>query len=116
MVRRSWIRTVALGVLVALGGCLAPTLPVPPPAQPEILGPDESGMVTLKGSRDSARPSAEVTVWNPNLDGGKGEGRTTIANPDGSWQETIPAAHKQTLWVWQTVGFERSAQIEVVIP
>lgn len=116
MTRRSWIRAAALCAVGVLGGCLSPTLPVPPPGQPEIEGPDASGMVTLKGNAGSAQPNAEVTVWNPALDSGKGEGRTTIANPDGSWKETIPASSKQTLWVWQTVGYERSSQIEVHIP
>lgn len=105
-----------LSALVAVSGCLAPTLPVPPPGQPDVEGPDASGTVKLTGHAGSAQANAEVTVWNPALDGGKGEGRTTIANKDGSWQETIPAASKQTLWVWQTVGFERSNQIEVRIP
>jgi len=119
MTRRSWIRTALFAVSASIAvaaGCLAPTLPVPPPSQPEIIGPGADGLVTLKGRAGSAQSQAEITVWNPALDGGKGEGRTTIANPDGSWQETIPAAPKQTLWVWQTVGFERSSQIEVHIP
>lgn len=114
--RRSWLRTVAVAAVAALAGCLAPTLPVPPPGQPEISGPDASGLVTLKGASESAQPNAEVTVWNPSLNGGRGEGRVTIAGPDGAWQLTIPAASKQTLWCWQTVGFDRSSQIEIRIP
>lgn len=107
--------TVAVASL-CLSGCLAPTLPVPPPSQPEVIGPDATGIVTLKGGPGSARANAEVAVWNPNLDGGKGDGRLTIAAPDGSWSESIPAKSKETLWVWQTVGFERSDHIEVRIP
>ncbi|MGZ3456694.1 MAG: hypothetical protein ACXWUG_05615 [Polyangiales bacterium] len=72
--------------------------------------------MTLKGKPGSATANAEVTVWNPMLDSGRGEGRTTIALPDGSWQEQIPAVSKQVLYVWQTSGFERSQEIEVKVP
>lgn len=102
--------------MLAVAGCVAPTLPVPPPSQPDVSEPDASGIVTLQGGPHSAEPNAEVTVWNPNLDGGRGEGHTTIALQDGSWSETIPASSKQTLWVWQTVGFQRSEHIEVHVP
>lgn len=113
MNRRSWIRAAALFALGAIaGGCLAPTLPIPPPGQPEISGPDASGLVTLKGAADSAQPNAEVAAYNPVTR----EGRFTVASPNGSWELTIPATSKQTLWLWQTVGFERSSQIEVHIP
>jgi hypothetical protein len=111
--RRQW-QLVAL--VAGAAGCLAPTLPVTPPAQPDVTGPDASGNVTLKGRPGSARANAEVTVWNPNLNAGKGAGVVTIAAGDGSWSNTIPAKTKETLWVWQTIGFERSEHIEVRIP
>jgi hypothetical protein len=106
----------AAAALLAVAGCLAPTLPVPPPAVPDIVGPDAEGNVTLKGGPGSARANAEVTVWNPLLDEGRGEGRTTIALPDGSWSETIPAERKGVLYVWQTIGFERSERLELRVP
>jgi hypothetical protein len=81
-----------------------------------VSEPDSTGIVTLKGKAGSATPNAEVTVWNPMLDSGRGEGRTTIALPDGSWEEHIPAVSKQILWIWQTSGFERSDHIEVNVP
>ena len=112
MNRRGLVRSLALGALVALGGCLSPTLPVPPPGQPEVEGPDASGLVTLKGAKDSAQPNAEVAAYNPATK----DGRFTVSAADGSWQIVLPASSKQTLWVWQTVGFERSAQIEVRVP
>lgn len=107
---------VVAGSSAVLAGCLAPTLPLPPPEQPTIQGPDASGLVTLSGRPGAARPNAEVTVWNPALDDGRGEGRTTIARSDGSWSESIPAARGQLLYVWQTVGFERSQQLQVKVP
>src|SRR3954469_15184097 len=97
---------------LAGGACVAPTLPVPPPSQPDVTEPDSSGVVTLKGKAGSATPNAEVTVWNPEIS----EGRVTIAKPDGSWEEQIPAISKHVLWVWQTIGFDRSSTIEVKVP
>lgn len=111
--RRQWLLVAGVAALM---GCLAPTLPVPPPSQPDVTGPDASGNVTLKGAPGSARANAEVTAWNPNLNGGKGAGVVTIAAPDGSWSQSIQAKSKETLWVWQTIGFERSDHIEVRVP
>ncbi len=101
---------------MTLSSCISPTLPVPPPAQPDVTAPDASGLVTVKGQAGSAQPNAEVTVWNQALDEGRGEGRTTVARPDGSWTESIPATSKQTLWIWQTVGMDRSSHVEVRVP
>jgi hypothetical protein len=111
--RRSFLRSIAAFAVLALGqACVAPTLPVPPPSQPDVSEPDSSGIVTLKGKAGSATPNAEVTVWNPEIS----EGRVTIAQPDGSWEEQIPAISKHVLWVWQTIGYDRSSTIEVKVP
>ena len=38
-------------VSLGLGACLSPTLPLPPPEQPDVEGPDpETGQVRLRGS------------------------------------------------------------------
>jgi hypothetical protein len=114
--RRSFLGSIAAFAVLAVGlsgqACVAPTLPVPPPSQPDVSEPDSSGIVTLKGKAGSATPNAEVTVWNPELN----EGRVSIAKPDGSWEEQIPAVSKHILWVWQTIGYERSSTIEVKVP
>lgn len=111
MRRRSWLRACAASVL-ALGGCLAPTLPIPPPSQPEITAPDADGNVTLKGRPGGARANAEVTVFKPETE----TGSVSIAEPDGSWTVVLKARAKERLWVYQTVGYERSTHIEVEVP
>ncbi len=45
--RRAWL--LAVGAASLLGGCLAPTLPLPPPDKPDVFGPDPQGNVTLSG-------------------------------------------------------------------
>lgn len=46
-----------------LVGCLSPTLPMPPPAKPDIDGPDERGVVVLSGH---APPESHVFAENEN--------------------------------------------------
>jgi len=112
--RRTWLAaSLSLG-LVALASCLAPTLPVPPPASPEVSTPDQDGIVTVKGAAGSAKANAEVTVWNDNLAGVKGFSGSAAG--DGSWEIKLPAQSKQKLWIWQTVGFERSSTLEISVP
>jgi len=48
-----------LGLVAA--SCLAPTIPMPPPARPDIQGPDAAGEVTLRGRVD---PHSEVYAEN----------------------------------------------------
>lgn len=50
---REQSRRIFLGLLsgAAVTGCLSPTLPLPPPEQPEVTGPDPAtGEVRLRGS------------------------------------------------------------------
>ncbi len=109
--RRTWLGVVLVG---ALTGCLAPTLPVPPPSSPEVSSPDADGIVTVKGGAGSAKANAEVTVWNDNLTGVKGFSGSAAG--DGSWEIQLPAQSKQKLWIWQTVGFDRSNTLEISVP
>jgi hypothetical protein len=111
MRRRSWLRACVLGAL-ALGGCLAPTLPVPPPSQPDITAPDADGNVTLRGRPGGATGNAEITVFKPENETFVG----ALSKADGSWLIQIRARSKEKLWVWQTVGYDRSGHIEVEVP
>lgn len=57
---RGWFAWLTAAVLV---GCLSPTLPMPPPAKPDIEGPDERGVVVLSGH---APPESHVFAENEN--------------------------------------------------
>lgn len=112
--RRSWLATLLVGGVALCAGCLAPTLPVPPPSSPDVSAPDSDGIVTVKGNAGSARANAIVTVWNENL--AENKGVSDRARPDGSWQVKIPAQSKQTLMIWQTTGGEDSNWVELTVP
>lgn len=50
---RGWL----LGVTLLLGGCLSPTLPLPPPSEPAITASMTEGLVRLQGA---VLPHSEV--------------------------------------------------------
>ncbi len=111
--RRHALRALLSGFTVVMAGCLAPTLPIPPPSFPEeITGPDADGLVHLKGAKGSAQANAYVTVWNLRTE----RGRTSRAAADGSWREAVPALSKDTLYIWQELGNDRSDSLEVKVP
>jgi hypothetical protein len=59
--RRRLFVTGTLCVLGAFMGCLSPTLPLPPPSQPEVTAPDENGEVVLSGA---VLPDSEALATN----------------------------------------------------
>ena len=104
--RRSLLAFAATISLALTASCLAPTLPVPPPIDPEASAPDTSGMVTVKGGKNSVEPSAEVQVVNFSL-----KLRCESATPptncnygafrdaakDGSWTVAVAGQSKDDL-------------------
>lgn len=66
---RRWF-SVVLGSL-GLAACLSPTLPLPPPEQPQVDGPDpETGEIRLRGS---VPPESQVIAMNLNTNEIRGE-------------------------------------------
>lgn len=110
--RRRLLRACLAVFAVGVAGCLAPTLPIPPPTTPEVTAPDADGNVHLTGGKGSAQPGAYVTVWNLRLE----RGRTSRAAADGSWSEVVPAQSKDILYVWQESGNDRSDSVEIKVP
>jgi hypothetical protein len=47
---RVWRRWLLLLAASMAAGCLSPTLPLPPPSDPEVSGPTEQGLVRLQGT------------------------------------------------------------------
>lgn len=99
-------RRVLLLAAVALlvGGCLAPTLPLPPPSKPTVAGPDESGNVELTGS---VQPNSEVYVRNYASTDIYGQ----VTGNDGAYDLTLPAQVGDELEFWYESGKDQSPSI-----
>ncbi len=87
-----------------VGGCLAPTLPLPPPSKPTVAGPDTNGNVELKGT---VQPSAEVYVHNYASTDIFGQ----ITGKDGAYDITLPAKINDQVELWYTIGKDQSPSI-----
>ena len=118
------LRALFLGAAVAVAACIAPTLPVPPPAQPDVSSPDGSGTVTIQGGKGAATGGAQLTVWNETYaesaackaDAFCDPGIVRIVNDDGSYAVRIAAHSRDVLYLWQTVGTQTSGQTETRVP
>ncbi|MDX2053765.1 MAG: hypothetical protein SFV15_15290 [Polyangiaceae bacterium] len=63
MFRRRALFAVSLALVGA--SCLSPTLPLPPPSQPSVQGPDANGQVRLSGT---VLPRSQVVAINLRTD------------------------------------------------
>jgi hypothetical protein len=90
-------------------GCLAPTLPLPPPARPEVTVPDDAGMVHIRGT---VRSGSEVFAKN----------RRTLdivgkeTDESGQYDLIMAAESNDRLVVWYTDGLDESDFVEVLVP
>jgi hypothetical protein len=98
-----WSRRWWLGALCALAvGCLSPTLPLPPPAAPDVTAPNEQGLVTLSGTVD--QPEAMVLARNlrtAHIDG-------TFADNAGRYAFQMAAQPGDPAELWWEFGEEVS--------
>lgn len=118
--RRFLVRGVLLCLVAglgafALGACAAPTLPLPPPAQPTV---SEVGtnLYLLRGVR-SVEPHAIVLIFkndvslplSDRVDASQSDG-------EGTWEKTISAKPGTVLDIWQDTGGARSPEIVIQLP
>lgn len=114
MLRRALLLLGAVGLVVSLG-CNSPTLPLPPPALPEVSNV-ANGMVHLS-SKKGVEANAIVVLYNRNptvpLDqrvfGSQADG-------EGTWEQTIVASPGDVIDITQEFGSTRSSQTSVEIP
>lgn len=100
-----------LGITVAVlvGGCAAPTLPLPPPAALLVSSPDPvTGLVTISGE---ALPGAFVSAVNLRLESGV----IVRADDAGRFSLEIAAQAGDSILVWQQVDNDRGPFREVCI-
>jgi hypothetical protein len=85
---------------LALGSCLSPTLPLPPPS---------SGFVRLQGV---AAPQAEVIAWNHNNDLIAGQ----VTGDDSRYDFVIAAESGDFIELWYVQGTDESESIRITVP
>jgi hypothetical protein len=97
-------------------GCISPTLPLPPPNEPEVSPIDANGVVTLQGTAHSAEGGALVFSLNQRT----GEGAITTASNSGSWEMKIglesPCVTGDQIVVWQQSSGKDSENVIVKVP
>jgi len=104
-------------VLALVGACAAPTLPLPPPAIPNIsfagLPP---GQVELSGPPGSVLPGAVVLIVNENnrLPGSE-RADAAVANSAGGWSKVIYASKGDIVDIYQSYDTEFSSSTTVQI-
>ena len=98
----------ALALVVALGACAAPTLPLPPPTALSSA-PDAMGRVTVTGR---VNPDAYVFA----LDEDRGDGVIVSADSTGVYSATLLASSGDTITIWQMVGTNTGQLTSVIVP
>jgi len=117
---RGWKCVLAVAVAAFAIGCMSPTLPLPPPAQPtETAGPSP-GMVHLHGPKGSIPPGATVIIYNlapqasENLDDTK-KVTAVLAHDDGSWDADVWAIAGDVVTIFDIEEGEWSPSIQFQI-
>ena len=103
--RRSWLAGLALALFAV--GCLSPTLPLPPPSEPNVASTDIEGLVQLTGN---VQPDSEVFALNhtTNLISGQ-------YTPSGAYDFKMPAQERDGISFWFVHGTVESPPIEFVV-
>jgi len=99
---RRWLLATAL---LATSACLSPTLPLPPPNQPDTEGPDVSGNVTLSG-----QVIRGANVYANNLNTGASAGQKADTRT-GKYRFKIAAAvgdQMEFFYIYDSVTSERT--------
>lgn len=95
--------------------CQSPTLPLPPPSEPDYATSAEGDYADIVGGPGSAIPEALVMVFNADL----GTGVIVTAGPQGEFTARVPtdfeATGFNTIEVWQRHGRADSPSITKLI-
>lgn len=93
--RRASLFFAALVVLATTASCLSPTLPLPPPEQPDFVSQDSTGLWQIAGNCDRG---ALVTVFDTAT--GRGVVVEDVAR-SGTYHVAIAGKVCDTVWVSQ---------------
>ncbi|MGC4088802.1 MAG: hypothetical protein QM756_13060 [Polyangiaceae bacterium] len=89
---------VFFAAVLAATGCLSPTLPLPPPNQPQQSDVDESGVVHLTGA-------VRAESWVYALNQATNKGYIQITGTDGRYDLAVEAQRGDPMVMWYE--FER---------
>lgn len=101
-------RLVCVAAALAVAACLSPTLPLPPPSEPTVTGPDEAGVVRLQGR---ARPTAWVFAVNK----ASQFGAFQAADAEGRYELELRAQVGDEVALWYELNGEGSEALILVI-
>ncbi|HEY0463210.1 MAG TPA: hypothetical protein VGC79_03330 [Polyangiaceae bacterium] len=107
MFLRSWRAWLVGAALFAVGGCLSPTLPLPPPGDPTVSATDTAGLVRLTGS---VEPESHVLALNHST--GLIRGQYTKS---GLYDFTLEAQERDGITLWYEQGSIESPPTDFVI-
>lgn len=105
--RRRWLWA-GLAMMLT-GACLSPTLPLPPPSDPELEA-DGQGRWRLSGAVGEAGIRVLAYNWRTNLLWGQ------VSDADGLYSFWIEAETGDVIELWYEVGEEQSQSNLVAIP
>lgn len=108
MVRARRMLVLVLAVSAAFGGCLSPTLPLPPP-EPQVSAPDANGEVRLQGE---VPPNALAEAINTRTNMIAGQ----VTDDTGRYDFTIEAQVGDDLTFYYIKGGEESMFVTVTVP
>lgn len=94
--------------LLVAAGCLSPTLPLPPPGDPEVTAPNVQGLVRIRGS---APRDSWVTAFNRTTQRG-----FIQAAPEGRYDLEFPAETGDPIALWYEIGGRSSEVLEFTVP
>lgn len=104
-------RRVFLGLLsgAAITGCLSPTLPLPPPEQPEVSGPDPAtGEVRLRGSVPKKSQVFAINLRSKDI-------RGEVVGNDGRYDFFLPARIGDEVSMFYRKGTDESQSLLFMI-
>ena len=106
----------AVYALACLGGCLSPTLPLPPPDAPVIIPGTDADHVELRAACSGAQPNAIMIIINTNPDVANDLAVTgSRASNCGSWDAMVYAHANDTLQIIQQIGDQASLAVLVTV-
>jgi hypothetical protein len=112
--RRALTQAMSVVAFVA-AGCIAPTLPLPPPALPTVSS-EALGVVHLTSDR-GVEANAIVIIYNrnPSVALSKRVGGAQ-ADAQGSWEADVFASKGDLLDITQEIGTGRSPPLTLRVP